>query len=77
MAHTDDGSTPKLATLERRGQSNPVLDTILVTGNLEGITEGALKLYFTNKKKCGGGDIINVLIQQNKALITFSDLQGT
>jgi len=77
MAHTDGGSTPQSATLERRGQCDPVLDTILVTGNLEGITEGALKFYFTSKEKCGGVDIINVLIQQNKAFVTFSDLKGT
>ena len=62
--------------MDRTGQDGPVLDTILVTGNVEGIGEGPLKLYFSTKNKCGGGEIINILIQQNKGLITFSDIQG-
>ena len=75
MADTSDNSTPS-TTLCREDQNVPVLDTVLVTGSLEHIGKDALKLYFNNKKKCGGEGIVIVLIQQDKAFITFSDTQG-
>ena len=74
MAYTSDKSTSS-ATLYR-DQDGPVLDTILVTGNPESIEEGALKLYFSNKKKCGGEGIFNIVVQQDKGFITFNDVQG-
>lgn len=76
MADQSDRNTPS-ATIDRGCQDGPVLDTILVTGSVGIIGKDALKLYFNNKKKCGGEGIVSILIQSDKAFITFCDVQGT
>ena len=77
MENTSDKSTPS-ATLYREDQHNvPVLDTVLVIGNLESFGKDPLKLYFNNKRKCGGEGIISIVVQQDKAFITFIDINGT
>ena len=52
------------------------LDTILVKGEVVSVGQGALKLHFTNKKKCGGGEIANMLLKDDQATITFCDSTG-
>ena len=51
-------------------------DTILVKGLKECHTESALKLFFTNKKKCGGGDITKISINKESAYVSFADPKG-
>ena len=58
-------------------QVNAVTDTILVNGLMEGHTESALKLYFTSKKKCGGGDVTKVVIKEESAYVSFADPKGS
>lgn len=72
---TSDGNTPS-ATMDKRCRDAPVLDTILVRGSVESIGKEGLKLYFNNKKKCGGEGVVSVVMQPDKAFITFSDVQG-
>ena len=51
-------------------------DTILVKGEIKIIGQEALALHFTNKKKCGGGEIANILLKDDQATITFCDPSG-
>jgi len=53
-----------------------VLDTVLVKGLSTTHDESVLKLYFTNKKKSGGGDVKNVAIQEMDAYVSFVDPNG-
>jgi len=54
------------------------IDTIVVRGNVKGIGEEALELFFTNTKKCGGGEIVSIEIESDsEAFITFQDCAGT
>ena len=77
MVHTctSNGSTLS-ATMDTGCRNAPVLDTILVTGNVASIGKEALKLYFNNKRKCGGEGVVSIVMQQDKAFITFRDIQG-
>lgn len=50
--------------------------TILVKGLKDCHNESALRLFFTNKKKCAGGDITNVVIKKEIAYVTFADQKG-
>ena len=52
-------------------------DTILVKGLKDCHTESALRLFFTNKRKCGGGDVTNVDIKAEIAYVTFADQKGS
>ena len=52
-------------------------DTILVKGLKECHTESALKLFFTNKKKHGGGDITKIIINKESAYVSFVDPKGS
>ena len=47
--------------------------TILVIGLKDCHTESALRLFFSNKRKCGGGDVTNVVIKKEIAYVTFAD----
>ena len=40
-----------------------VTDTVLVNGEVESVGEEALDLYFTNKKRCGGGEICSIVLK--------------
>ena len=51
-------------------------DTILVKGLKECHTESALKFFFTNKKKCGGGDVTKISINKESAYVSFADPKG-
>ena len=51
-------------------------DTILVKGEIMSVGQQALTLHFTNKKKCGGGEIANMLLKDDQATITFCDPSG-
>ena len=48
-------------------------DTILVKGLKDCHTKEALRLFFTNKKKCGGGDVTKIIIREGSAYVTFAD----
>ena len=48
-------------------------DTILVKGLKGCHNESALRLFFTNKKKCGGGDVTKVDVKKEIAYVTFAD----
>ena len=52
------------------------LDTILVKGEVDSVGKEALELHFTNKKKCGGGDISSIQLKDNQATIIFCDPSG-
>ena len=52
-------------------------DSILVKGEVKIIGQGGLTLHFTNNKKCGGGEIAKILLEDNQATITFCDSSGT
>ena len=53
-----------------------VLDTLLIIGLSTNHNESVLKLYFTNKKKSGGGNVANVVVKGTKAHVTFFDPNG-
>ena len=55
----------------------PQVSTILVKGLRDCHTESALRLFFSNKRKCGGGDITNVVIKKEIAYVTFADQKGS
>ena len=52
-------------------------DTILVKGLKDCHTESTLKLFFKNKKKCGGGDVTKIIMKQGSAYVSFTDPKGT
>jgi len=52
------------------------IDVIIVKGEVEDVGQEALELYFTNKKRCGGGEIVNILLEDKQATITFKDSSG-
>ena len=72
---TIDSFTPLLTspTTERPITAS---NTILVKGLKECHTEYALKLFFTNKKKCGGGNITKIFIKKDNGYVTFADSKG-
>jgi hypothetical protein len=52
--------------------------TILVTGLSSDVTKDALELYFENKKKTGGGEIVSAAINEKKmeVIIEFKEHEG-
>ena len=52
-------------------------DTILVKGLKDCHTESILKLFFTNEKKCGGGDFTKIIINKDIAYVSFVDPKGS
>ncbi|KAL1267282.1 hypothetical protein QQF64_032645 [Cirrhinus molitorella] len=50
-------------------------DSVLVQGALETLTEDVLTLYFSNKKRSGGGDVQSIIWvnRQKSAVITFGN----
>ena len=53
-----------------------VMDTILVKGLSSTHNESVLKLYFTNEKKSGGGDVTSIAIKEEIAHVSFTDPEG-
>ena len=53
-----------------------LINTILVKGEVKSVGQEALTLYFTNKKKIGGGKIDTILLRDDQATITFHDPSG-
>ena len=53
-----------------------VMDTVLVKGLSPTHDESVLKLYFTNKKKSGGGDVTSIAVKGKVAYISFVDSNG-
>ena len=51
--------------------------SILVTGLPEGTTETELTICFQLARDSGGGDVKDIQIDGNQALITFKDVEGT
>ena len=53
--------------------------TILVTGLSKKISKDAIELYFENKKKTGGGEIVSATINLKKleAVVEFKESEGT
>ena len=52
-------------------------EVILVRGDIKEVGEEALELFFTNNKKCGGGEIVDIKIENdNEVIITFQDPAG-
>jgi len=52
------------------------VDAIIVKGEVEDVGQEALELYFTNKKRCGGGEIVSILLKNKQATITYWDSSG-
>ena len=52
-------------------------DTILVKGLKECHTESTLKFFFTNRKKCGGGDVTKIIINKESGYVSFADPKGS
>ena len=50
---------------------------ILVTGLPEGTTETELTIYFQSARDSGGGDVRDIQIDGNQAVITFENVKGT
>ena len=72
---TTDSITPLLTSSSTEPQIT-TSNTILVKGLKECHTELALKLFFTNKKKCGGGNITKIVVKKDNAYVTFADSKG-
>ena len=51
-------------------------DTIVVKGLKDCHNEVTLKLFFSNKKKCGGGDVNKIVFKKESAYVTFVDPTG-
>ena len=67
---------PVVTTSEQLYPSLNVMDTVLVKGLSHTHAESVLKLYFTNKKKCGGGDVTSIAIKGENAYVSFVDPNG-
>ena len=50
---------------------------ILVTGLPSSTTETGLTIYFQSARDSGGGDVKDIQIDGNQAVITFKDVDGT
>jgi len=70
------GSTGAVETTIPIITASDVMDTVLVKGLSTTHNESVLKLYFTNKKKSGGGDVTSVILTEAQAYITFVDSNG-
>ena len=52
------------------------MDTVLVRGLSASHSQSVLKLYFTNKRKCGGENVTSVILNGTQAYISFADSNG-
>ena len=78
MTHTIDDNKVTLKQLDAipQGYTEDIY-TIVVRGDVKGVGEEALELFFTNPKKCGGGEIVSIKIESDtEAFITFQDSVG-
>ena len=79
MPHTIDGKQVTLKQLDviPPGYNSEDIDTIVVRGDVKAVGEEALELFFTNKRRCGGGEIVSIKIESDsEAFITFQDPDG-
>ena len=67
---------PVVTTSEQLYPSLNVIDTVLVKGLSSTHNESVLKLYFTNKKKSGGGDVKSIAMKEEVAYVSFVDQNG-
>lgn len=53
-------------------------DSVLVQGDMRNLTEDILTLYFSNKKRSGGGDIKSLIWvnKQKSVVMSFQDCHG-
>lgn len=53
-------------------------DSVLVQGKISSVSDDALTLYFSNKKRSRGGEIKSLTWRERRtsAVITFEDCQG-
>ena len=66
------------ATGEQLHPETSADNTLLVKGlNPQYHTEAALDLYFSNQAKCGGGDIVEIILKGTEAYITYAEPGGT
>ena len=73
MVHTIDDTEVVVKLLDTIPPEYTSQD-ILVRGD---VGEEALELFFTNKKKCGGGEIVDIRKKSDiEAIITFKDPAG-
>ena len=69
-------SAPPITKSWKPSQSTPT--SIIQVKGLEGChNESALRMFFSNKKKCGGGDVTNVVIKKGITYVTFADQKGS
>ena len=53
------------------------INTIIVKGDVKGVGEEALEVFFSNTKKFSGGEIASIKIESDsEAYITFQDSDG-
>ena len=71
------GSVPASKSLVPQDSEATDSDTILVRGLKDCHTESTLNLYFTNEKKCGGGDVTKIIINKDSAYVSFVDPKGS
>ena len=67
---------PVVTTSEQLYPPLDVMDTVLVKGLSTTHDESVLNLYFTNKKKSGGGEVTSIAIKEEIAYISFIDPEG-
>ena len=60
-------------------EEEPALATIMIDGITSKIDEDNLEMYFSSKRKSGGGEIESggVQIDETKGYVTFCDPQGS
>lgn len=53
-------------------------DSVLVQGEMGSVSDDALMLYFSNKKRSRGGEVKSLIWREKRtsAVITFEDCQG-
>ena len=62
------------ATEDHPNTVTPTNNTLLVTGH--NLNQDKLDLYFSNEAKCGGGNIADITVKDNKAYITYANSGG-
>ena len=44
--------------------------------NAQDLNKPMLELYFSNQAKCRGGDILEIMVKDNEAYITYAEPEG-
>ena len=69
----------KKRTLEENVVSAAKVDVsciVKVTGYENDISEDTLLLYFENKRRSGGGDVMFIRKEENRSLVNFKQTEG-